>query len=186
MSTKSLGARVLAMAAGVLLLIPTLPVQAAPQAMHSVRTGTDLVLVDGVLSGQLLSANGQAVAGAVVTVSRNGQEVARTVTLTDGSYQIKGLASGNHTVSLAGSQFPVRLWSKVAAPPAAKNQLTVTQTAVRGQFLDGDGNLIVTNIVIGSVAATALGLAIHEHLEHEDLEDDIQDLQDQIDSLVSP
>lgn len=174
------------MAAGTMMLVPALPLQAAPQAAQQVRTGTDLILVKGELKGKLLSANGKPVEGALVTVSKGGQEVARTATKTDGTYTVKGLTGGTHTVIMADGKFPVRLWSQDAAPAAAKSQLNVTQTAVRGQLLDCDGNPIIGNVVVAAVAVTALTLALIESNKNEDLEDDIQELQEQLDQLASP
>jgi hypothetical protein len=155
MLKNSLYARIVACAAGVAMMMPAMPVSAAPQAAsNQARQGTDLVITQGKLNGKLLNANGKPVEGAVVTVAKNGKEVARTVTKTDGSYAVTGLSSGNHTISMADGQFPVRLWSKEAAPTAAKDQFTVAQTAVRGQYVDEFHNEIL--VIVAVVAVTAL------------------------------
>lgn len=179
MLKKSLCAHVLALAAGTMMLVPAMPVQAAPQAARQVRSGADVVLVKGELSGKLLTANGKAVEGASVVVAKNGKEVARTVTKADGSYTVKGLSNGSHVVSMSDAQIPVRLWSEGAAPAAAKTKLTVSQTAVRGQLLDDEGYPIVTNIVIAAVAVAAIIVAV-------DAQQEADDLQDQLDDMVSP
>ena len=157
MLKNSLYARIVACAAGVAMIMPAMPVSAAPQtASKEARQGTDVVIHQGKLNGKLLNANGKPVEGAVVTVAKNGKEVARTVTKVDGSYTVAELSSGNHTISMADGQFPVRLWSKAAAPAAAKDQFTVSQTAVRGQFLDGEGYPVWSHVLPLGVAAAAL------------------------------
>ncbi len=156
MLKNNLYARIIACAAGVAMILPAMPVSAAPQATQQVRQGTDVVLVKGELHGKLLTSNGKPVAGAVVKASKNGKLVATTVTKQDGSYALTGLSSGTHTVTLANGQFPVRLWSKDTAPTASKTQLTVSQTAVRGQFMDDCGCPMWGNIAIGALAATGV------------------------------
>jgi len=102
---------------------------AAPKISH----GTDVALVDGKLTGKLLTANGQPIDGAVITVLKDGKEVGKAVTTSDGSYSIGDLKTGAHTIQTANGQQQVRLWAKELAPPSAKSQLTISQTAIRGQ-----------------------------------------------------
>lgn len=100
-----------------------------PKVSH----GTDVALVDGKLTGKLLTANGQPIDGAVITVLKDGKEVGKAVTTSDGSYSIGDLKTGAHTIQTANGQQQVRLWAKDVAPPSAKSQLTISQTAIRGQ-----------------------------------------------------
>jgi hypothetical protein len=160
MLRKSLCARLVACAAGAAMLLPAMPVSAAPQSAQQVRQGNDVVLSGGKLSGKLLNANGKAVEGAVVAVSKDGKVVARTVTKADGSYTVAGLSSGSYNMSIGEAQFPVRMWNKETAPAAAKSQLNVSQTAVRGQLMDDCGCPIWTNIAIAGVAVAALTVGI--------------------------
>ena len=160
MLRKSLCARLVACAAGAAMLLPAMPVSAAPQSAQQVRQGNDVILSGGKLSGKLLNANGKAVEGAVVAVSKDGKVVARTVTKADGSYTVAGLSSGSYNMSIGEAQFPVRMWNKEAAPAAAKAQLNVSQTAVRGQLMDDCGCPIWTNIAVAGVAAAALTIGI--------------------------
>ena len=102
---------------------------AAPKISH----GTDVAMVDGKLTGKLLTANGQPIDGAAITVLKDGKEVGKTVTAADGSYSIGDLKTGSHTIQTANGQQQVRLWAKEAAPASAKSQLTISQTAIRGQ-----------------------------------------------------
>ena len=193
MLKNSLYARIVACATGVAMILPAMPVSAAPKATQQVRQGTDVVLTGGKLTGKLLNSNGKPVDGALVAVEKNGKLVGKTVTQADGSYTVAGLTSGTHTITLADGQFPVRLWSKEAAPAAAKTQLTVSQTAVRGQFYDECGCPVYGNILIGAlVAATLITtiVQIDKTNDIEDQQDDIQDqldnIQDQLDQLQSP
>ena len=177
MLKNSLYARIIACAAGAAMITPAMPVSAAPQAAQQVRQGTDVVLVKGTLHGKLLNSNGKPVEGAVVMASKNGKVVAKSVTQKDGSYALTGLTSGTHTVALGDGQFPVRFWSKEAAPAAAKTQLTVSQTAVRGQFIDECGCPVWGNIALGAIAITALTVAIISISKIDDLEDKLDRLQ---------
>ncbi len=193
MLKNSLYARIVACATGVAMILPAMPVSAAPKATQQVRQGTDVVLTGGKLTGKLLNSNGKPVDGALVAVEKNGKLVGKTVTKSDGSYTVAGLSSGTHTITLADGQFPVRLWSKEAAPAAAKTQLTVSQTAVRGQFMDDCGCPVWGNIAVGAIAVTALIVALVALDEAEEAENQngnlqaqIQDLQDQLDALQSP
>ena len=170
MLKNSLYARIVACAAGVAMIMPAMPVSAAPQAAaKQASQGTDLIITQGKLNGKLLNANGKPVEGAVVTVAKNGKEVSRTVTKSDGSYAVTGLSSGNHTISMSDGQFPVRLWSKEAAPASARNQFTIAQTAVRGQYVDEFHNEIL--VITAVVAVTALGFGIAALNEAQDNND---------------
>jgi len=186
MLRNSMFARIIACAAGVSMIVPAMPVTAAPQVKQQVRQGTDVVLRAGKLQGKLLSANGQPVEGAFVAVTKNGQVVAKTVTGEDGSYSVSGLTNGAHSVVMADGQFPVRLWSKETAPAGAKAQLTVSQTAVRGQLMDDCGCPIWGNIAVGALAVAALTVAIVSIAKISDQNDKIDELSDQLDALVSP
>lgn len=179
MLRNSMFARIIACAAGVSMIVPAMPVTAAPQVKQQVRQGTDVVLRGGKLQGKLLNANGQPVQGVAVAVTKNGQVMAKTVTGADGSYSLSGLTHGAHNVVMADGQFPVRLWSKETAPASAKTQLTVSQTAVRGQFMDECGCPIWGNIAIGALAVGALTIAIVNLAK-------IDDLDDKLDALASP
>ena len=109
-------------------------------APTNVSHGTDVALVDGQLTGKLLTANGQPIDGAVITVLKDGKEVGKAVTTSDGSYRIGDLKTGAHTIQTANGQQQVRLWAKEVAPASAKSQLTISQTAIRGQGF-GEGGM---------------------------------------------
>ena len=152
MLRKSLCARLMACAAGAALLLPALPVSAAPQAAQQVRQRTDVVLSGGNLTGQLLDANGKAIEGAVVVLSKDGKVIGRTVTKADGSYNLSGLKAGAYNLSIGKSQVQVRLWNKESAPVAAKSQLNASEVVVRGQ----DGSIDGTTLVVGGLGIAGL------------------------------
>lgn len=156
MLRKPLCARLIACAAGAALLLPALPVSAAPQAAQQVRQGTDVVLSGGKLTGQLLDANGKPVTGAVVAATKDGKVVGRAVSKADGSYTLTGLKAGSYDLSIGETQLPVRLWNQDSAPSAAKPQLNAVQKAVRGQ----DGTMDLTSFAIGGAAIGGLTLGI--------------------------
>ena len=156
MFRKSLCARLIACAAGAALVLPGLPVNAAPAAAQQVRQGTDVVLSGGQLTGQLLDANGKAIEGAVVALSKDGKVIGRTVTKADGSYSLTGLKAGAYNLSIGKTQMPVRLWNKESAPVAAKTQLNASEVIVRGQ----DGSIDTTTLVVGGLAVGGLTVGV--------------------------
>ena len=111
----------------------------ATPAVTKPAHGTDVALDDGKLTGKLLTANGQPIDGAVVSVLKDGKEVGKAVTTSDGSYTISDLKTGAHVIQTANGQQQVRLWAKEVAPASAKSQLTISQTAIRGQGIEEGG-----------------------------------------------
>lgn len=156
MLRNSLCARLVVCAAGAALLLPALPANAAPAAAQQVRQGTDVVLSGGQLTGQLLDANGKAIEGAVVALSKDGKVIGRTVTKADGSYSLTGLKAGAYNLSIGKTQMPVRLWNKESAPVAAKTQLNASEVIVRGQ----DGGIDTTTLVVGGLAVGGLTVGV--------------------------
>lgn len=169
MLRNSMYARIVACAAGASMIVPAIPVSAAPQVTRQVNRGADIVLVKGELNGKLLSANGKPVDGAVVSVAKNGKTIAKTATKTDGSYTVPGLSTGAHTIRMADGEFPVRLWSEQAAPANAQSSLVVAKTAVRGQYsllgISGTQLLIMGGLLGAGIAA---GFAIGDSQNNDD------------------
>lgn len=188
MLKNSLYARILAGAAGVALMLPAAPVSAAPEVAKTATQGTDVALEDGNLTGKILTSNGEPVDGAVVTLSKDGKEVGRTITKADGAYTIGGLNTGSYVLVTANGPVPVRLWSKAAAPTSAKTQLTVSQTAVRGasggsnftfmnQGMGGPINMVPILTTGAIIGASTFGIIQYQ---------EAQDLQDELDELQTP
>jgi len=102
-------------------------------AAHAPR---DVALHDGgVLVGQMVNAQGAAIAGAPVSVRAAGKEIARVNTDQTGKFQVAGLKGGVHEVACAGQQDVYRMWAPRTAPPAAQQGLMLVPSTdlVRGQ-----------------------------------------------------
>lgn len=89
----------------------------------------------GVLVGQMLDAQGKAIAGATVQVQAAGKQVASVQTDARGQFQVTGLRGGMHEVATAGQRDVYRLWAPQTAPPAAQQGLMLVSGTdlVRGQ-----------------------------------------------------
>jgi len=109
------------------------PVVIAKRVMQAPR---DVALHEGgVLVGQMLDAQGVAVAGAPIAVQTAGKEIARFRTDLHGQFRVAGLRGGVHQVNTVDQQAVYRLWAPNSAPPAAQQGLMlVSSTDVkRGQ-----------------------------------------------------
>lgn len=108
--------------------------QVAQQQSQTVVV-TDVAVSGSALKGMLISAAGQPVDGALVSVFQGDQRVATTSTGRDGSYSLP-VRGGEHYVVVAnGAQQVVRTWNAQVAPPAALGQVTLVQATgtVRAQ-----------------------------------------------------
>lgn len=115
----------------------TMPVvaKAAVQAPRDVSLHQGAPQQGNILVGQMLDAQGTAIAGATVSVRTSGKEVARVLTDQSGKFQVAGLKGGVHQIATAGQQDVYRLWSPQTAPPAAQQGLMLVSNTdlVRGQ-----------------------------------------------------
>jgi hypothetical protein len=70
-----------------------------------------------------------------VVVQAAGQEIARTLTDSEGNFRVDGLKGGVHRVNAADQQSLYRLWAPSTAPPAAQRGLMLVSATdvVRGQ-----------------------------------------------------
>ncbi len=110
-----------------------------PQAAFAAQAGanpSDVALhKNGVVVGQIVDAQGAAVAMTPVTISSAGKEVARTQSDSTGKFSASGLNGGVYQVAAAGHLGNYRLWAPHTAPPAAQQGLLVVSqdNVVRGQ-----------------------------------------------------
>ena len=120
-----------------MLMAPVATAATAPIAVRTaVQAPRDIALHQGgKLVGQMLDAQGAAIAGATVSVTTAGKEVARVQTDLAGKFQVAGLKGGVHQVATAGQQDVYRLWAPQTAPPAAQQGLMLVSGTdiVRGQ-----------------------------------------------------
>lgn len=103
-------------------------------AAHSV----DIALSKGgILSGQVVNADGRPLAGEAVVLKSSGKEIARCQSGKDGSFQVASLKGGAVEVSAVGVAGNCRLWAPGTAPPAAQTGLLVVAEGdvVRGQHM---------------------------------------------------
>lgn len=133
-------------------------------ANHAKPPVRDISLrADGVLIGQVVDAQGQAVSAAQVTVFHGHDVIARTTSSKGGSFVIRRLRSGVHQVVAGNGTTIVRLWTNQAAPPVSRDVLTVVsnETAVRGQngsdnILTGDNGIFTAGV--GGLSGPTIGL----------------------------
>jgi len=111
------------------------PAMAAPPGHGS--PVADVALAEGgVLAGQLVDAQGVALAGAPIVLASHGQELARTTAGVDGAFSFAGLRGGVYELATPAGREVYRLWTPGTAPPAARQGVLVVAPgdAVRGQY----------------------------------------------------
>jgi len=91
----------------------------------------------GMMQGVALSTSAKPIAGADVVVCYGTHVIARTKTAADGSFAVKGLRAGAHTVQVGSRSHVFRLWTAAAAPPDAIRTVAVNgdNGVVRGQHM---------------------------------------------------
>lgn len=127
---------------------------------------------NGVLIGQVVNAEGQAMTGVPVVLTSRGKEVARCQTGKEGVFQVAGLKGGTFEVAAVGIEGSCRVWAPGTAPPAAQQGLLVVAAGdvVRGQHMGGPvrsgrvqghgGGLLALMIDHPLVTGAAVGAAI--------------------------
>ncbi len=170
-------------------LVPSGAIAAAPQAATSHRDVT--LTPGGALRGTVVNAEGIPLDGAQVSVHRNGQELARTVSHQDGSFEVVGMRNGAYELAVGQQVVPVRLWSVDAAPPSAREEaLLVVGNVVRGQdgviveegFGPGFGPPLGLDIITLWTVGASTGALVLTAVNQADL----NDIQDKLDRLQSP
>ncbi|MEM6799525.1 MAG: carboxypeptidase-like regulatory domain-containing protein [Planctomycetota bacterium] len=118
---------------GMLMPQSVLAAPAVPAASQQ-----DIALRDGgLLVGQIVDAQGKAVAGSDVAVLLGKNEVVRTKTDKNGVFAAKGLRGGEYRVQAAGVQVAYRMWAPQTAPPAASNGALIV---AGGEVISGQCN----------------------------------------------
>jgi hypothetical protein len=110
------------------------PVAAAP-ASHQVPA--DVALAEGgVLSGQVVDAQGAAIPQAPVALISEGREVIRLAAAEDGTFAVSGLQGGVYELATPGQHNVYRVWTAQTAPPAASPGVMLVSggEVVRGQY----------------------------------------------------
>ena len=149
-----------------------------PQAAFAAPTVTqpkDLALQsNGTVHGQVVDAQGVAVAKAPIAIYSGNKEIARTETDSTGKFAVAGLQGGVYRVAAAGNQGVYRMWAPRTAPPAAQQGMMVVAqgNVVRGQHgNDGPFQHCMTWISehpILTAAGVAAAIAIPIALDDDD------------------
>ena len=145
-------------------------------------TITDLSLsIDGDLLGRYLDSQGKAVEGAQVTLSKDGQAIARSTTDAGGAYRFAKTPTGVYQLTVGQEAQFVRVWPRELAPPAAKPMLsTIRQEQVlRGQFGGGGMDL---GLLIGVAGLTVGTIAL---IEVEETKDEVSELRQQMTTMTT-
>ena len=93
---------------------------------------------DGVLVGQVVNAQGEAVPGAKIKVMHGRDVIAETTSNRTGGFIVRKLRGGVHHVTAGQGSAVVKLWTNTAAPPSSRAALTIVsdKNVVRGQCGD--------------------------------------------------
>ena len=144
--------RVAAVMAAVSMMMPA---WAKAEAINAAQQNAvlDVALQDGKLVGQVLDAQGAPIRGELVSVRKDGQELAQVKTDDLGRYNVRGLNTGMYQVVTKDGGANYRVWDAKVAPPAAQpGALMIVGQPVRGQ----GGGLLSNPWVLGGIAAAAI------------------------------
>ncbi|MGD9854682.1 MAG: carboxypeptidase-like regulatory domain-containing protein [Planctomycetaceae bacterium] len=155
---------------------------AAEQTRLSQPAVSDVVLqADGTLVGRLIDAEGRAIDGAAVTLSKNQDVVAHTTTDAEGAYRIALDRGGVYRVTAGRTSRDFRVWPAQTAPPGAQTYATLVEAkgVVRGQ-LGGVGVGTALGIAGGVVGVTLGAVSLDEA---NNAEDEVAELRAILDAL---
>jgi hypothetical protein len=129
----------------------------------------------GTLTGQVVDGQGRALDGAAVTISKDGKELARTVTSKEGNFSVTGLRGGTYELAAGQTKGLYRCWSEKVAPPAAKAQalLVSSKNTIRGQGYMGPDIVTVSTLATGITGVTLGAISLSK----------INDVQQQVNKI---
>ncbi len=139
---------------------------AMPQAAMAAPAKTvvpgDIALRDGgVFVGQIVNAQGAAIADAQVTMVTAGKAIALTKTDKQGRFAVQGLRGGHYDVVAMNGKNTYRVWAPKTAPPTARSgALIVTEEEVMNA--QGHGGMLgfVQSYPLLTAAAVTAAIAI--------------------------
>jgi hypothetical protein len=148
---------------GFLLPQPLLAAIGSPAAV-------DIALRDGgVLIGQVVDAQGAAMASVPVSLRSQDRELAVAKTGKEGYFAFKGLRGGVYQLTSAQGHGVYRVWAPGTEPPAAQQGalLVNSDQVVRGQSDAGGFRTFITNpLVIAGIVAAAVAIPVAIHNSH--------------------
>ena len=151
---------------------PTTPPVTRPITAAEVRPMDVVLATNNVLVGQVLDAQGLAVAETEVVVTQGKQEVARTLTNQLGEFAVTLPRGGVYLVVSNRSAQVVRTWTPAAAPPMAAERAVlaerdeVIRAQMGGSFLGNWGSPLALLVYAGIATAIAVPIAINQHNKH--------------------
>lgn len=120
------------------------PAKTAPKKVVQPAAIDVAMAKDGTISGRVLDADQNGVAKTEVSVRQGKMEVAKTVTDTDGRFEIANVKGGVYVIA-ANSGFGLfRFWTAKSAPPKAHEQVLLMSKAVvvRAQSPNDGGEVL--------------------------------------------
>lgn len=109
---------------------------AEPGAPRKTTVGSDVALSrKSALTGQVVDANGAALANTEVTAVQAGRAVATARTDEQGWFSLAGMKGGVYSIETENAQNLVRAWTPASAPPSATEHALIVdgQSIARGQ-----------------------------------------------------
>lgn len=140
-------------------------------AATKTKTGpTDVKLTSAnILVGQVINAQGQAIAGKPVMVQYQNKLVAAPTTDKNGYFALKGVRPGIYRIASMKGVGDYRVWSEKTAPPkSASGALLIEgKEIIRGQ-INGMAlrNVLANPFVVAGIVATAVAVPVAIHNSH--------------------
>ena len=124
---------------------------------------------DGTLHGQWLDAHGAAVAQQTVVLCQGTRALAETRTDAAGRFAFLRIRGGIYQITNGSTAVACRVWTGSAAPPAALQQVLVTDRADVVRGAQPISALFTNPLVIGLIiaAAVAIPLAVHKNQQEQ-------------------
>lgn len=166
------GSKILVWSAAIGLLIPQAGIAAAANpnvapARQAPRPTalTDVALTaEGQLRGQVVDRNGNAQAQMAISVLADEQVVARTVTDPQGYFSVPLARGGVYRIANSQGATPLRVWTKAAAPPTAKNGILFVSDRELARGEPGERAELLPWVLVGGMVT---GIAVFSNLKPE-------------------
>ncbi len=150
---------------GIACLGTMIPTSVVAASGAEVPTSSDIALREGgLLVGQVVNSQGNAVVNAPVSIRYANHEVVRTASDERGVFAARGLRGGQYELLTEQGSSTCRLWAADTAPPSAKPSalLVSGNSMVRGQgaVQNGIGWMKTHPYLTGTAIAAAIAIPI--------------------------